>query len=173
MTLLEGVLVLAIDDNTVVAAERTEAADQRSRYSRSTVTLLLAPDEAEKLKLAMDQGSVSMILRNPMDDNSYATRGTRLAELAPILAQAEQKKREELAKKRAQEAEEQRMALERAHYDIERARDEFELAKTKFEQDLFQARQAAALNTVPHWETVILRGGEAEKKTFARSKNSD
>ncbi len=47
----------------------------------SVVTLLVTPEEAEKLALATTEGQIHLALRNPMDRESPATRGVRPVEL--------------------------------------------------------------------------------------------
>jgi pilus assembly protein CpaB len=51
------------------------------------VTLLLAPDDAEKLLLASNQGIIQFVLRNASDDAKPATRPVSLKDLqgsAPV-----------------------------------------------------------------------------------------
>lgn len=47
----------------------------------SVVTLLLSPEDAEKVVLAANEGQVMLALRNPMDQEQTKTPGTRLASL--------------------------------------------------------------------------------------------
>jgi pilus assembly protein CpaB len=47
----------------------------------SVVTLLLTPEDAEKLTLATHEGSIMLTLRNPMDRKPTETTGTRTAAL--------------------------------------------------------------------------------------------
>ncbi len=47
----------------------------------SVVTLLLSPEDAEKVVLASTEGSIMLALRNPLDVAPTATPGTRLASL--------------------------------------------------------------------------------------------
>jgi pilus assembly protein CpaB len=71
-TLLEDVKVLAIDEKTLVAGSGDPAAktvDNNSRRTSSSrrITLEVDPRQAKALQLAMDQGTLSLSLRNPMD----------------------------------------------------------------------------------------------------------
>ena len=43
----------------------------------TVVTLLVTPDEAERLALASSEGQIHLALRNPMDKQSPATAGIR------------------------------------------------------------------------------------------------
>jgi len=45
------------------------------------VTLLVNPDEAERLTLAASEGKIQLALRNPLDRSAPATRGVRPAVL--------------------------------------------------------------------------------------------
>ncbi len=47
----------------------------------TVVTLLVAPDEAERLTLASTEGKIQLALRNPLDKTTPATRGVRPAML--------------------------------------------------------------------------------------------
>ena len=47
----------------------------------SVVTLLVNPDEAERLTLASSEGKIQLALRNPLDRSAPATRGVRPAVL--------------------------------------------------------------------------------------------
>ena len=149
VTLLEGIRVLAVGRRTIFSTE-TETEDDFGRNDRPTVTLLVEPAEAEMLKLAMEEGSVSLSMRNPMDASPTAGEGTRLTELSPILAEAERRARELWL-------EEQRLAKEQLEYErqrLDRDLQAVEKAATEIEQ------------TTPYWETIILRGGKAETKQF-------
>lgn len=85
VTLLQGVTVLGVADRTVVSPEAAEAAPvQEVRDSRRPrVTLLVDSKQAEMLKLAMEEGSVSLVLRNPRDTGPAAPGGTDLSSLVP------------------------------------------------------------------------------------------
>ena len=50
-----------------------ESSDQRE--ARSTVTLLVAPEEAERLVLALREGKIDIVLRNPRDHRQVETTG--------------------------------------------------------------------------------------------------
>ena len=50
-----------------------ESSDQRE--ARSTVTLLVAPEEAERLVLALREGKIDIVLRNPKDHRQVETSG--------------------------------------------------------------------------------------------------
>lgn len=66
--------------------ERT--ADKNKPVPVSVVTLLVNPDEAERLTLASTEGKIQLALRNPLDKTSPATRGVRPAALlgmAPVV----------------------------------------------------------------------------------------
>ena len=50
-----------------------ESSDQRE--ARSTVTLLVGPEEAERLVLALREGKIDLVLRNPKDHRQVETSG--------------------------------------------------------------------------------------------------
>jgi pilus assembly protein CpaB len=90
ITLLQGVSVLAVGPRTIVSPVKDESSkvEDVRRSDRPAVTLLVDGREAEMLKLAMEEGSVSMVLRNPRDLARPAAAGTDLAALSPVLAVA-------------------------------------------------------------------------------------
>ncbi len=58
-----------------------ESSDQRE--ARSTVTLLVAPEEAERLVLALREGKIDLVLRNPKDHREVETTGATEAVFMP------------------------------------------------------------------------------------------
>ena len=48
------------------------------------MTLLVNPDEAERLTLASTEGKIQLALRNPLDKDDAATRGIRPAALLGV-----------------------------------------------------------------------------------------
>ena len=174
-TLLRNVMVLAVGSRTVVEASDSDRAEARthSRSERPTVTLLVNPVQAEKLKLAMSEGSVSLVLCNPMEAEAPESDGVRLSQLSPIIAQAEQEaiamqleKVREAEKEREREHEKIRYEMEKERFAIERARSEMEIARDKYEREKFEAEQAKLQQTKPKWETMVMRGSAVELMTF-------
>src|SRR5439155_15894584 len=47
----------------------------------TVVTLLVSPDDAERIALAQSEGSLMLALRNPLDVDPTETRGARTANL--------------------------------------------------------------------------------------------
>jgi len=47
----------------------------------SVVTLMVLPEDAERIALASNEGKITLALRNPLDVDSTSTRGVRLASL--------------------------------------------------------------------------------------------
>ena len=80
--ILTNVLVLAAGTKI----ERTT--DKDKPMPVSVVTLLVNPEEAERLTLAASEGKIQLALRNPLDRETPSTRGIRSASLlgaAPIV----------------------------------------------------------------------------------------
>jgi pilus assembly protein CpaB len=72
--------------NIKVLAAGTRADQVRANVNApqtptTVVTLLVSPSEAERLALASSEGSVTLVLRNPLDTGDVATEGTRLPAL--------------------------------------------------------------------------------------------
>jgi pilus assembly protein CpaB len=76
--------------NVLVLAAGTKIdrdADSNKPMPVSVVTMLVTPEEAERLTLASGEGKIQLALRNPLDKESPVTRGIRPAALlgaAPI-----------------------------------------------------------------------------------------
>jgi pilus assembly protein CpaB len=86
VTLLEGVEVLAIERNTVVSQELGSKDDADSTTSRGgqaarRVTMLVTPQQGKILQLAMEQGTLSLALRNPTDMEAASREGVALSYL--------------------------------------------------------------------------------------------
>lgn len=86
-TLLQGLQVLAIGSQSIAADEYQDkeagALAQRGQVNTRMVTLLVDPKQAEILQLAMQAGSVSLAMRNPLDGEHEARRLTRAREISP------------------------------------------------------------------------------------------
>lgn len=72
---LTNVVVLAAGTKFDTSADRSEA------QPVSVVTLLVTPEEAERLTLASTEGKIQLALRNPLDDSTPSTSGVRPAGL--------------------------------------------------------------------------------------------
>ena len=74
MTVLQDVAVLA-------TGQRTERSATGEPQNASVVTLLVSPEDSEKLALASQEGRIQLVLRNPLDRNqekAAAIRNTSL-----------------------------------------------------------------------------------------------
>jgi len=88
-TLLENIQVLGIEKQTVVSQGKTLSDDSSiNRGSTRRVTLLVDTQQAKKLQLAMQHGTLSLALRNPLDtghaDNASVSVRRLLTDLAPF-----------------------------------------------------------------------------------------
>jgi len=72
-TLLRGIQVLAIQNASVVSTPVT--GEPRKTESQLTVTLMVDTRQAEALQLAMDNGKISLAMRNPTDQKTVDTEG--------------------------------------------------------------------------------------------------
>jgi len=67
-TLLQGIQVLALDKQSVLSpGKMMDEVTSRQANSRR-ITLLVDTKQAKALELAMDQGTLSLALRNPLDN---------------------------------------------------------------------------------------------------------
>ncbi|HEY1910911.1 MAG TPA: Flp pilus assembly protein CpaB [Vicinamibacterales bacterium] len=79
--ILTNVMVLAAGTKI----ERGDS-DKNKPMPVSVVTLLVDPDESERLTLASTEGKIQLALRNPLDKATPATRGIRPAVLLGVAA---------------------------------------------------------------------------------------
>jgi pilus assembly protein CpaB len=76
--------VFLTDLRVLAAGTRTDqvrAVPNAPQAPATVVTLLVTPSDAERLALASAEGSVTLVLRNPLDTSDVATEGTRLTAL--------------------------------------------------------------------------------------------
>ena len=76
---------LALTNITVLAAgtraDQVRANATGPQAPTTVVTLLVSPSDAERLALASSEGTVTLVLRNPLDTGDVPTDGTRLTAL--------------------------------------------------------------------------------------------
>jgi Flp pilus assembly protein CpaB len=65
--MLRGIQVLAISGDPVVSKPEEEGGVKIRTSHETRVTLLVTPKQAEALKLAVENGSISLTIRNPND----------------------------------------------------------------------------------------------------------
>lgn len=91
-TMLREIQVLAIGNETVITnSENGENGNKQKSGKRGTlVTLLVDTKQAEGLQLAVDNGTISLSIRNPLDKKEFETEGSvlnqdRLAQRGDVL----------------------------------------------------------------------------------------
>lgn len=87
VTVLEDIEVLSVGRNIQVdtSAEK-KAATPGSTTQQRTATLIVTPEQAQRLELAKNQGRMSLSLRNPLDRSTQADRAAAAMEdLDPML----------------------------------------------------------------------------------------
>jgi len=73
--------VILTNVQVLAAGTKIEQQDGNKPMAVSVVTLLVSPDEAERLTLASTEGKIQLALRNPMDKTAPQTPGIRPAAL--------------------------------------------------------------------------------------------
>jgi pilus assembly protein CpaB len=86
-TILQKVKVLS----TGRLLQSGQTVDPRTPKS-PVVTLLLTPEDAQKLELAKNEGRISLSLRNPLDSSESANRGPLTTEVLDPMAAARAKR---------------------------------------------------------------------------------
>ena len=83
-TMLRGIQVIAVEGESVISnpdVEGTTSGAKKSNTSRGTlVTLLVDTKQAEALQLAIENGNLSLSIRNPLDKEEFETEGTVLSQ---------------------------------------------------------------------------------------------
>jgi len=75
---------ILLQNLTVVTAGQERQQDREGKPKTvPVVTLLVTPEQAEKLTLAASQGELQLALRNTLDEDSVQTDGARLTRLLP------------------------------------------------------------------------------------------
>lgn len=80
-TLLYGIQVLAVQGLSVISEPEVKdkvTQQQAAANNRISVVLLVDPKQAEALQLALDNGSVSLAMRNPLDQQDIRSEATVL-----------------------------------------------------------------------------------------------
>jgi pilus assembly protein CpaB len=146
-TLLQGLQVLAIGSQSIAQDQfqdkETGALAARGQINTRMVTLLVDPKQAEILQLAMQNGSISLSMRNPLDTSHEARRLTRAREIAP----------------------------NRGQVGITSAAtvDPFEPELKPKPREVKSIEPV----TPEMWETLIVRGTVSEKRTFSMPEKTD
>jgi pilus assembly protein CpaB len=78
---VSGFTKIVLQDVLVLAIDQIYTKDDDDPVTVKSVTLLLSPEDAEKLALASNECTLKMALRNSADSETYETDGTRLSEL--------------------------------------------------------------------------------------------
>jgi pilus assembly protein CpaB len=79
-TILQDVVVISIGKLTEVGQQLDPKA---VRPMTQAATLMVAPDDANKLELAKNQGKISLALRNPLDKSVLGTSSVTAESLDP------------------------------------------------------------------------------------------
>jgi pilus assembly protein CpaB len=81
-TLLQHLQVLAVGDRTIVSDDQgSNLVEKDRRSTQRLITLLVAPDQAERLQLAVKHGSISLAMRNPLDSQQRLNELTYFGQL--------------------------------------------------------------------------------------------
>jgi pilus assembly protein CpaB len=86
MTLLTGVQVLAVANQTVVTGAPGEAPTPTSRQEQKRlVALMVTPKQAEQLQIAQKFGEISLAMRNPLETVSPEESATMLSQVVAAI----------------------------------------------------------------------------------------
>jgi Flp pilus assembly protein CpaB len=66
-TLLQNIQVLGIEGDTIVSAQENKRPGTTDRNKKRMVTLMVDPEQAKVLQSAIQEGTISLSMRNPLD----------------------------------------------------------------------------------------------------------
>ena len=70
--------------NAVAAGQEIQRGDDGAPMTVTVITLLVTPEDAERLVLAASQGRIQMALRNTLDIDTLSTSGSRVSSLMAL-----------------------------------------------------------------------------------------
>jgi pilus assembly protein CpaB len=166
-TVLESVPVLAIERQTVIAkdAEKQDGGTANKGSNSRRVTLLVNSKQAAIVQLALNEGTLSLAMRNPQDKNFADKSAVSLQQLLP--------KRESdtswigaLAAVMAKAAAQRPTAPEPVAPPAPPPAPPVAIVEAMAPTTAPAVTVAAPAKPKPGWETVIIRGGAVEKVEF-------
>lgn len=83
--LLQNIQVLGVEGRTILSPDGTGGSSERTSRQK-TITLMVDLKQAEALQLAMQHGSISLAMRNPLDVAHIKPDLTLLQDISPELA---------------------------------------------------------------------------------------
>jgi pilus assembly protein CpaB len=151
-TLLQNIQVLALDQQTVHSPGKIMD-DVGRQGSTRRVTLLVDTKQAKALELAMDQGTLSLTLRNPLDstesDREIVSVHSLMGDTPPVMLRGAAEQINNSGFTAALQALAEKMAAPEASAPGAKA-----------------AAPAPKAPEIPHWDTTIIRGSEVETRSF-------
>jgi len=78
-TVLENVAVIAVGKNL----DRPTGSEPQAAPASPVITLLVSPDDAQKLALVQQEGRIQLTLRNPLDTRKSGVSATKASSLYP------------------------------------------------------------------------------------------
>ena len=163
--LVQGISVLAVEQRTVVSNEDRVQSDGRLPGRSRLVTLLVNAEQAKALQLAQEYGSITLVMRNPMDANVMPGGVTMLSDLAVYEASYAPTADQFLA---AFDQSQGRMlaSIEQIMTD-QRVAQADAAPSTAMAEDALPTEPAhAAAEPLPPWKTTIIRGNRVETRLF-------
>ncbi|MEX0746224.1 MAG: Flp pilus assembly protein CpaB [Phycisphaeraceae bacterium] len=153
-TLFESIQVLGVNYQTIVSAEEEAASTGRANRGLR-VTLLVDPDQAKALQLAMRHGTISLAMRNPRDEQVTPERVVSLYDL--------------VGRDRAP-------ALDAQALQTMQALEAMPPEPVAVAEPEPQIEAEPALEPVaarPPWQTTVIRGLDVQQKSFPTHEPAD
>jgi len=181
-TLLHGVQVLAVEATSIVSKpELGEETTRRQKATgaggRLTVTLMVDTRQAEALQLAMENGHISLAMRNPLDRRPVAIDATvlsqgRLAKLGSLLGTSVPTAHEDIGWEQAGGI--VTMAADSDDPNSVFPRQAGSSAQLRgFLSGAWPAEGAEAKRQSSQWEVTVIRGREVKEEVLDISGDED
>jgi len=176
-TMLRGIQVLAVSGDSVISNPESEEKNgtKKRNTSRGTiVTLMVDTKQAEALQLAVENGQISLSIRNPLDKNMFELEGTvlsqgRLARLGSMLTPTVPHEQEVLVEEQSDSDNPQEQTLS-SDKPQEPAR-EGSIFGTKMPAQQPQKTEKYMIPKSPRWGVTVIRGRESKIEEFETSEN--
>lgn len=165
MTLIRGVQVLAIEDRTVVSAPDSGSNRNARSDRRLRVTLMVDIKQAEALQLAMEHGTVTLALRNPIDSADPTPDTDRLTSLADLRSGTLWEALRMLEEEESHDPAQLAAGGPAAPVEAPPPPDP-EPVPAPAVEPAPTPEPAPEIKVIPQWHTLILRGGNAVTRSF-------
>ena len=169
-TMLRGMQVLAVSGESVISNPDVEESGTKKRETNrgTLVTLMVDTKQAEALQLAVENGTISLSIRNPLDKNLFELEGTVLSQgrlahlgsmLTPTVLSTAQNERDMSMEQQLRTNNQQEQAQSKTIIDANIPTQQPQSAEK------YETRQS------PRWGVTVIRGSQTKVEEFETSES--